>query len=114
MTPELAPPLLNTTPHQREDVLAFDRFNVHRCPTRRVFRGSGLEILTCLPLSDTLTTGLPQPQSVAKSPSVAEQADERIKKQNSRSDITDRRPDLGLDANKKCSSFVFYEHFLDQ
>ncbi|GFY35254.1 hypothetical protein TNCV_5046281 [Trichonephila clavipes] len=33
-TPEL---LLTTTPHQREDVSALDRFNVHRCPTRRVF-----------------------------------------------------------------------------
>ncbi|GFU47326.1 uncharacterized protein TNCV_790531 [Trichonephila clavipes] len=28
-TPELAPPLLTTTPHQREDVSALDRFNVH-------------------------------------------------------------------------------------
>ncbi|GFU71743.1 hypothetical protein TNCV_1955041 [Trichonephila clavipes] len=28
------PPLLTTTPHQREDVSALDRFNVHRCPTR--------------------------------------------------------------------------------
>ncbi|GFU50367.1 uncharacterized protein TNCV_4730771 [Trichonephila clavipes] len=33
-TPELAPPLLTTTPHQREDVSALDRFSVHRCPTR--------------------------------------------------------------------------------
>ncbi|GFV30585.1 uncharacterized protein TNCV_4222361 [Trichonephila clavipes] len=32
-TPELAPPLLTTTPHQWEDVSALDRFNVHRCPT---------------------------------------------------------------------------------
>ncbi|GFV45389.1 hypothetical protein TNCV_5055831 [Trichonephila clavipes] len=32
--PELAPPLLTTTPHQREDVPALDIFNVHRCPTR--------------------------------------------------------------------------------
>ncbi|GFV74627.1 hypothetical protein TNCV_5130691 [Trichonephila clavipes] len=31
------------------------------CPTRRVFSGTGLELLTCLPLSDTSTTGLPQP-----------------------------------------------------
>ncbi|GFW49414.1 uncharacterized protein TNCV_3059211 [Trichonephila clavipes] len=45
-TPELAPPLLTTTPHQREDVSAFDRFNVHRCPTRRVFNGTGLELVT--------------------------------------------------------------------
>ncbi|GFU21275.1 uncharacterized protein TNCV_1475681 [Trichonephila clavipes] len=46
MTPELAPPLLTTTPHQREDVSALDRFNVHRCPTRRVFSGTGLELVT--------------------------------------------------------------------
>ncbi|GFX68005.1 uncharacterized protein TNCV_921061 [Trichonephila clavipes] len=55
-TPELAPPLLTTTPHQREDVSALDRFNVHRCPTRRVFSGTELELVTkpptirCLPL----------------------------------------------------------------
>ncbi|GFW19840.1 uncharacterized protein TNCV_3561431 [Trichonephila clavipes] len=35
-----------TTPHQREDVSALDRFNVHRCPTRRVFSGTGLELVT--------------------------------------------------------------------
>ncbi|GFX35517.1 uncharacterized protein TNCV_103241 [Trichonephila clavipes] len=45
-TPELAPPLLTTSPHQREDVSALDRFNVHRCPTRRVFSGTGLELET--------------------------------------------------------------------
>ncbi|GFV54198.1 uncharacterized protein TNCV_1027701 [Trichonephila clavipes] len=45
-TPELAPPLLTTTPHQWEDVSALDRFNVHRCPTRRVFSGTGLEPVT--------------------------------------------------------------------
>ncbi|GFU52858.1 uncharacterized protein TNCV_2254741 [Trichonephila clavipes] len=44
--PELAPPLLTTTPHQREDVSALDRFNVHRCPTRRVFSGTGIELVT--------------------------------------------------------------------
>ncbi|GFW07674.1 uncharacterized protein TNCV_3918071 [Trichonephila clavipes] len=60
-TPELAPPLLTTTPHQREDVSALDRFNVHRCPTRRVLSGTGIELMTCLPWLDTLTTGLPQP-----------------------------------------------------
>ncbi|GFT24715.1 hypothetical protein TNCV_2856441 [Trichonephila clavipes] len=38
-----------------------DRFNVHRCPTRRVFSGTGIELMTCLPWLDTLTTGLPQP-----------------------------------------------------
>ncbi|GFV58107.1 uncharacterized protein TNCV_2109351 [Trichonephila clavipes] len=45
-TPELTSPLLTTTPHQREDVSALDRFNVHRCPTRRVFSGTGLEPVT--------------------------------------------------------------------
>ncbi|GFW04889.1 uncharacterized protein TNCV_4881241 [Trichonephila clavipes] len=50
-TPELAPPLLTTTPHQREDVSALDRLNVHRCPTRRVFSGTGLELMTYLPCS---------------------------------------------------------------
>ncbi|GFU14272.1 uncharacterized protein TNCV_3579391 [Trichonephila clavipes] len=45
-TPELAPPLLTITPHQREDVSALDRFNVHRCPTRWVFSGTGLELVT--------------------------------------------------------------------
>ncbi|GFV27477.1 uncharacterized protein TNCV_4267161 [Trichonephila clavipes] len=46
MTPELAPPLLTTTPHQRENVSTLNRFNVHRCPTRRVFSGTGLELVT--------------------------------------------------------------------
>ncbi|GFX24155.1 transposable element Tc3 transposase [Trichonephila clavipes] len=46
MTPELAPPLLTTTPHHWEDVSALDRFNVHRCPTRRVFSGTRLELVT--------------------------------------------------------------------
>ncbi|GFV81777.1 uncharacterized protein TNCV_1056661 [Trichonephila clavipes] len=45
-TPELASPLLTTTPHQREDISALDRFNVHRCPTRRVFSGTRLELVT--------------------------------------------------------------------
>ncbi|GFU18089.1 uncharacterized protein TNCV_1446451 [Trichonephila clavipes] len=42
-TPELAPPLLTTTPHQQEDVSALDRFSVHRCPTRLILSGTGLE-----------------------------------------------------------------------
>ncbi|GFY01408.1 hypothetical protein TNCV_850161 [Trichonephila clavipes] len=45
-TPKMAPPLLTTSPHQREDVSALDRFNVHRCPTRWVFSGTRLELLT--------------------------------------------------------------------
>ncbi|GFW49017.1 hypothetical protein TNCV_3902151 [Trichonephila clavipes] len=39
-TPELAPPL-TTTLHQWENVSALDRFNVHRCPTLRIFSGTG-------------------------------------------------------------------------
>ncbi|GFS89391.1 uncharacterized protein TNCV_1809301 [Trichonephila clavipes] len=45
-TPELAPPLLTTTPHQREDAPALDRPNVHHRPTRRVPSGTGLEPVT--------------------------------------------------------------------
>ncbi|GFT26212.1 uncharacterized protein TNCV_1544221 [Trichonephila clavipes] len=45
-TPKLAPPLLTTTPHQREDVSALNRFSMHRCPTRWVFSGTGLELVT--------------------------------------------------------------------
>ncbi|GFV34943.1 uncharacterized protein TNCV_3482381 [Trichonephila clavipes] len=39
-TPELAPPLLTTTPHQREDVSALDRCNMHRCLTRQYTSGT--------------------------------------------------------------------------
>ncbi|GFV92359.1 uncharacterized protein TNCV_3949691 [Trichonephila clavipes] len=42
-TPELSPPLLTTTPHQREDISTLDRFNVHRCPTRP--NGAEVDIL---------------------------------------------------------------------
>ncbi|GFY26918.1 uncharacterized protein TNCV_930591 [Trichonephila clavipes] len=61
-TPELAPPSPNyhTTPtgvrfssrllrHKTSHSLthsALDRFNVHRCPTRRVFSGTGIELVT--------------------------------------------------------------------
>ncbi|GFV82763.1 transposable element Tcb1 transposase [Trichonephila clavipes] len=45
-TPELAPPLLTTTPQQRENVSTLNRFKVHHCPTRRVFSGTGLEPVT--------------------------------------------------------------------
>ncbi|GFV34329.1 uncharacterized protein TNCV_4023441 [Trichonephila clavipes] len=45
-TPELATPLQTTTPHQREDVSALDRFSMHRCPTRWVFSDTGLELMT--------------------------------------------------------------------
>ncbi|GFX81121.1 uncharacterized protein TNCV_1911131 [Trichonephila clavipes] len=65
-TPDLVPPLLTTTPHRREDVSALDRFNVHRCPTRRVFSGTGIELMTRLPWLDTLTTGLPQPHVLSQ------------------------------------------------
>ncbi|GFU13887.1 uncharacterized protein TNCV_940651 [Trichonephila clavipes] len=45
-TPELAHPLLTTTPPQREDFSALNRFNVHRCPTWWIFSGAGLELVT--------------------------------------------------------------------
>ncbi|GFW41565.1 uncharacterized protein TNCV_4034821 [Trichonephila clavipes] len=49
-TPVLAAPLLNTAPHQQEDVEPLGRFKVHRCgDARRVFSGTGLELMTCLP-----------------------------------------------------------------
>ncbi|GFY32686.1 hypothetical protein TNCV_4637921 [Trichonephila clavipes] len=59
--PELALPLLTTPSHQRNDVSALDRFNMHRSPTRRVFRSTGL--VTSQPRSYTLTTRLPRPQA---------------------------------------------------
>ncbi|GFT16043.1 hypothetical protein TNCV_3315801 [Trichonephila clavipes] len=55
----MAPPLLTTTPHQREDVSALDTFNVHRCPTLWVFIDTSLE--QGKPRSDTYTTRLPRP-----------------------------------------------------
>ncbi|GFV75660.1 hypothetical protein TNCV_2241091 [Trichonephila clavipes] len=39
------PPFLTTTSYQREDI-ALERFCVHRFPTRRVFSGTGLELVT--------------------------------------------------------------------
>ncbi|GFV42318.1 DUF4817 domain-containing protein [Trichonephila clavipes] len=44
--PKLASPSPNYHTTPREDVSALDRFNVHRCPTRRVFSGTGLELVT--------------------------------------------------------------------
>ncbi|GFX15740.1 uncharacterized protein TNCV_2132261 [Trichonephila clavipes] len=56
-TPELAPPLLTTTPHQREDVSALDRFNVHRFPTRAT--GDGPRNLSLSDRDETpITTSL--------------------------------------------------------
>ncbi|GFW87560.1 uncharacterized protein TNCV_4485251 [Trichonephila clavipes] len=49
MTPELAPPSPNYHTTPRDDVSALDRFNVHRCPARWVYSGTGLELMTCLP-----------------------------------------------------------------
>ncbi|GFV11957.1 uncharacterized protein TNCV_4635281, partial [Trichonephila clavipes] len=46
MTSELAPPLLTTPTHQREDVCVLDRFNVHRSSARRLFSGTVLELVT--------------------------------------------------------------------
>ncbi|GFS75475.1 hypothetical protein TNCV_1640811 [Trichonephila clavipes] len=60
-TRKLAPPSPNYDTTPTGGCLSSRPFNVHRCPTRRVFSGTGLELMTCLPRSDTLTTGLPQP-----------------------------------------------------
>ncbi|GFV60505.1 transposable element Tc3 transposase [Trichonephila clavipes] len=57
-------PSLTTTPDERQDVCALDRFNVHKLLTLQVLSGTELELVTCLTLFDTLTTGLPQPQFV--------------------------------------------------
>ncbi|GFU59642.1 uncharacterized protein TNCV_3186131 [Trichonephila clavipes] len=60
-TLELAPLLLTTTPHQRDDVSALDRFNMHRCPTRWVFSSTGLRHVTRgKPRPDTYSTRLPR------------------------------------------------------
>ncbi|GFX17361.1 hypothetical protein TNCV_3553641 [Trichonephila clavipes] len=64
-------PLLTTTPHQRKDVRALDRFNVHRSPTRWVFSGTGLKLMTCQPRSDTLTTRLPRPPRTRDTPATS-------------------------------------------
>ncbi|GFV59155.1 hypothetical protein TNCV_2338961 [Trichonephila clavipes] len=45
MTPDLAP-VLTTTLHRREDVRALYRFNVHCFPTRWLFSGTRLELMT--------------------------------------------------------------------
>ncbi|GFS67093.1 uncharacterized protein TNCV_3415961, partial [Trichonephila clavipes] len=62
-TPELAPPLQTTTPHHRASAaratftVALDRLNVYHCPTRRVFYGTWIELVTSKPRSDTLPQG---------------------------------------------------------
>ncbi|GFX18306.1 uncharacterized protein TNCV_4306071 [Trichonephila clavipes] len=68
-TPELAPPLLTTTPHQREDISALDRFNVHRCPTRRVFCGTGSRTRDMLTMIRYLDHLVPRPQVRRQKPS---------------------------------------------
>ncbi|GFX99507.1 uncharacterized protein TNCV_3039821 [Trichonephila clavipes] len=63
-TTELETPSPNYDTTPREGVSVLDQFNMHRCPTRRVFGGTGLELVACLALSGGLTTGLPQPPCV--------------------------------------------------
>ncbi|GFU82136.1 HTH_Tnp_Tc3_2 domain-containing protein [Trichonephila clavipes] len=62
MTPELAPfsPNYHTTPTGKVSTL--NRFNKQRCPTWRVFSGTGLELVTRQATIDTNTTRLPQKQ----------------------------------------------------
>ncbi|GFT04257.1 transposable element Tc3 transposase [Trichonephila clavipes] len=71
MTPELATPLLTTTPRQREEFSALDRFNVHRCSIRRVFSGIGLELVT-----RQATCSLWKPKVIAKNGDVYSTQDE--------------------------------------
>ncbi|GFW15919.1 uncharacterized protein TNCV_4431921 [Trichonephila clavipes] len=66
-TPELAPPLITTIPRQREDASALDRFSVHLCPTRRVFSGTGLGLVT-----------KPQPRYLYHSVTAASQGRSRV------------------------------------
>ncbi|GFV56464.1 hypothetical protein TNCV_4203881 [Trichonephila clavipes] len=48
-TPELASPSpIATTPHQREDVGALSRFNMHHSPKRWIFSGTRFEFMTRL------------------------------------------------------------------
>ncbi|GFW44746.1 hypothetical protein TNCV_4482911 [Trichonephila clavipes] len=49
-------PFSATTPHQQ----GFSSTDL-TCIAWRVFSGTGIELMTCLPWLDTLTTGLPQP-----------------------------------------------------
>ncbi|GFU48164.1 hypothetical protein TNCV_4229941 [Trichonephila clavipes] len=58
---ELSPPLLTSTTHQRKDVSALDRFNVHRSPTRWVYSGNRFELKVTDHESVTLTTRLLRP-----------------------------------------------------
>ncbi|GFY19596.1 uncharacterized protein TNCV_4647681 [Trichonephila clavipes] len=53
-TPELAPALLTTTPHQWEDISALDRFNVHRCPIRVSAEDKGCQAYPLDPRLDAL------------------------------------------------------------
>ncbi|GFU59556.1 hypothetical protein TNCV_2012451 [Trichonephila clavipes] len=46
--PEELAPSLTTTPHQREDVSALDRFNVHRCPHGSLVVLGSRTLMTCL------------------------------------------------------------------
>ncbi|GFU90237.1 retrovirus-related Pol polyprotein from transposon RE1 [Trichonephila clavipes] len=48
-TRELAPSSSNYHTTPREDITVLNRFNVHRCPTRWIFRGTGFKLMTCLP-----------------------------------------------------------------
>ncbi|GFV81565.1 hypothetical protein TNCV_52891 [Trichonephila clavipes] len=96
MTPELTSPILTTTPHQREDVSALDRFNVHHSLTWRVFSGTGIEHMTYQPLNDTLTTGLPHPQCIEGLGSI----DSSIRRSNDSWELT---KGLSLIVKKGCT-----------
>ncbi|GFX15596.1 hypothetical protein TNCV_2130841 [Trichonephila clavipes] len=56
MTPELAPPLLTTTPMGGR--LSSRQIQRTSLPTRRDFSGTRFELVTCQPRSDILTSRL--------------------------------------------------------
>ncbi|GFW32367.1 uncharacterized protein TNCV_675261 [Trichonephila clavipes] len=65
-TPELATLSPNYHTTSTGDVSALDIFNVHHCPTRRVFSGSGLELVTKPATIRYIYHSLPWPQEYAK------------------------------------------------
>ncbi|GFT00420.1 uncharacterized protein TNCV_1981611 [Trichonephila clavipes] len=56
-------PLLTSTPHQREDVSALDRFSVHRFPTRRINLSRATPSSLRIPSEDVLGYALVYPES---------------------------------------------------
>ncbi|GFT51208.1 general transcription factor II-I repeat domain-containing protein 2A [Trichonephila clavipes] len=64
-TPELAPPLLTTTPTNGRTFQLSTDLTCIAALHGGSFSGTGIELMTCLPWLDTLTTGLPQPEAMS-------------------------------------------------